>query len=126
MDDYIHFETEADIRRHLGQSQPRKSPYDRAWGMLEDADNRLEGAWVIQEYPEESHWRKADRLARAKALAAVEDSRPVHQARALAFSMSTSGNTRDYAKAVAARIEMERSVWAYAYGRAMPKQWRVK
>jgi hypothetical protein len=124
--DYIHFETEADVRRHLGQCQPRKTPYERACGFLELADARFAKAFEIYSYPREARWLKADRKARATALAAVEDSRLVHQARALAFSMSTSGSTRDYAKAVAARIETERSVWADAYGRAMPREWRKK
>ena len=151
---YLHFETEADIRRHLGISRsPKLEPYDRAWAMLEDADRRLEKARDIVSFeparlradftkpasqaaadlyarvwPVERiiRWKVAHRSSRVAALAAVEDARAVHDARALAYNTSIIGDTRSYAKAVAARIEVENSVWADAYGRAMPKEFWAK
>jgi hypothetical protein len=127
MGEYFFLEDEAAIVRHLGRSkQPNRPAYDRAWATLEDADERIAEAHEIQRYPADERWIAADRKARLKALAAVEDSRVVAEARRLAHNLRDRGPLRDYGKAVAARIAIEEAVWTVAYGRAMPKEWRVK
>lgn len=144
-----HFETEADVRRHFGVSRaPRRSHYDRAWTLLEKADHRWTKADAIEGYdaaraepgfykeagrikaqlyaamwPRDriGRWTLADNLARLAALAAVEDCRDVAQCRQL---VEQAPDTRSYAKAVAARIEMEAAVWAVAYAHAMRKEFK--
>lgn len=126
MGEFFFLEDEAAVVRHLGRSkQPNRPAYDRAWATLEDADERIAEAHEIRIHPTDKRWIAADRKARLKALAAVEDARIVTEARRLAHNLRDRGPLRDYAKAVAARIEIERAVWTVAYGRAMPREWRV-
>jgi hypothetical protein len=154
MDEFIFLEDEAAVRLHLGQCRaPVETPYNRAWEILEAADIRMGRAIDIVAYHParlepgftkppsqalaDSHARawpehrveerlRDDRKARLAALAAVEDSNLVKAARKLSDVARDSASLRDYAKAVAARIATEDSVWAVAYGRAMPRKWRVE
>lgn len=151
-DDFIHLETPADVKRSLGAggtTKPKLSLYDQAWDVLEAADLRGASAREICGFdparldagftkPKSqaaadsyaSYWteerRKRWHAAHANAVsianAAVEASPAVQKARAMAFSASITGDFRAYAKAVAARIETEASVWAVIYGRNMPKE----
>lgn len=102
--------------------------YDSAWKALEDADSRAARAPVILTPSDkgfrsldENEWVCAHVAAKAVADAAVSQSDVVAKLQRLVDRARTD---REYAKAVAARIETAWSVWATAYGRAMPKKFR--
>jgi len=123
----IFIDNEADVRRHLGQCRAEaKTSYERAWDMIEAANSRSANTPDIRIDWRCKVWARDNHKARLTAQAAVENSTAVKAARKLADKARSSGSLRDYAKAVAARIVTEESVWEVAYGRAMPKTWRLK
>lgn len=116
--------------------------YQKAWTELEKADLRLaRTADVIRpehlfskrskrDYISKSFWTDArverwvkdDKKARAAADAAVSKAaNTIAKLQALADKAKTN---REYAKAVAARIQMSYAIWQEAYSRAMPKEWK--
>jgi hypothetical protein len=135
-----------------GTTKPKLSLYDQAWEVLEAADLRGVSAREIcgfdparldagftkpksqaAAYMYARYWTEARRArwhaAHASAVhianEAVEASPAVQKARKLADVACVHGDVGDfraYAKAVAARIETEASVWAVIYGRNMPRE----
>jgi hypothetical protein len=102
--------------------------YNRARKALEDADNRVARAPVVLTPSDkgflgldENEWLCAHVTAKAVADEAVLTSEAVNKLQRLVNKARTD---REYAKAVAARIETAWAVWATAYGRAMPNKFR--
>jgi hypothetical protein len=116
--------------------------FDKAWGELEKADLRLaRTADVLTPHhildkrikrdpiakmfwtdARVETWKRDDKKARLAAEAAV--SKAATTLAKLQTMVDKATTSREYAKAVAARIEMTHAIWQEAYSRAMPKEWK--
>jgi hypothetical protein len=116
--------------------------YAKAWAELEKADMRLSRTVDIltpeflfnkkikRDYISKSFWTDArverwlsdDKKAREAANAAISKAATtLDKLQALVDKAKTD---REYAKAVAARIQMTHAIWQEAYSRTMPKEWK--
>jgi hypothetical protein len=116
--------------------------FDKAWNELEKADLRLARTATVlrpehlfdkrskRDYISKSYWtdarterwQKDDKKAREAADAAV--SKAATTLGKLQALVDKAKTNREYAKAVAARIQMTYAIWDEAYTRAMPKEWK--
>jgi hypothetical protein len=116
--------------------------YNKALAELEKADMRLARTAdvmsprhlfdrrVKQDYITKSYWTDArietwkrdDKKARQAADAAI--TKAASTLAKLQAMVDKATNNREYAKCVAARIEMTHAIWQEAYTRAMPKEWK--
>jgi hypothetical protein len=115
--------------------------YNQAWDELEKADLRLARTADVmrpehlfrkmrRDYISKYYWTDArveswkndDKKARIAADAAI--SKAATTLAKLQAMVDKATTSREYAKAVAARIEMTHAIWQEAYSRAMPKEWK--
>jgi hypothetical protein len=116
--------------------------YAQAWNELEKADMRLSRTADImrpeylfnpkikRDYISKSYWTDArvetwkrdDEKARQAADAAI--TKAANTLAKLQSMVEKATTNREYAKCVAARIEMTHAIWQEAYSRTMPKEWK--